>query len=77
MFAPPICRRRWRNNAFSVLADPTKKAAIQRTSQRAKRAIKHSAMREQCNNLNVEDAVVAILQCALDAAALDVTELVG
>jgi hypothetical protein len=32
---------------LSVLADPTKKAAIQRTSQRAKRAIKHSAMREQ------------------------------
>jgi RNA polymerase sigma-70 factor (TIGR02960 family) len=47
MFAPPICRRRWRNNAFSVPPDPTKTAATQRTSQRAKRAIKHSAMREQ------------------------------
>ena len=32
---------------FSVPPDPTKTAATQRTSQRAERAIKHSAMREQ------------------------------
>jgi hypothetical protein len=32
---------------FSVPPDPTKTAAAQRTSQRAERAIKHSAMREQ------------------------------
>jgi hypothetical protein len=35
MFAPPICKRRWRNNAFSVPPGPTKTAATQRTSQRA------------------------------------------
>jgi hypothetical protein len=33
---------------FSVPSDPTKTAATKRTSQRAKRAVKHSAMREQC-----------------------------
>jgi hypothetical protein len=33
---------------FSVPPDPTKTAATERTSQRAERAIKHSAMREQC-----------------------------
>ncbi len=32
---------------FSVPSAPTKTAAIKRTSQRAKRAIKYSAMREQ------------------------------
>jgi hypothetical protein len=32
---------------FPVPPDPTKMAASQRTSQRAKRATKHSAMREQ------------------------------
>jgi len=32
---------------FSVPPDPTKTAATQRTSQRAERAIKQSAMREQ------------------------------
>ena len=32
---------------FSVPAAPTKTAAIKRTSQRAKRAIQQSAMREQ------------------------------
>ena len=32
---------------FSVPSDPTKTAATQRTSQRAKRATKQSAMREQ------------------------------
>jgi hypothetical protein len=32
---------------FCVPSAPTKTAATQRTSQRAKRAIKHSAMREQ------------------------------
>jgi hypothetical protein len=32
---------------FSVLSAPTKTAATQRTSQRAERAIKQSAMREQ------------------------------
>ena len=32
---------------FSVPPDPTKTAATQRTSQRAERAIKRSAMREQ------------------------------
>ncbi len=32
---------------FSVAPDPTKTAATQRTSQRAERAIRQSAMREQ------------------------------
>jgi hypothetical protein len=32
---------------FSVPPDPTKTAATQRTSQRAERAVKQSAMREQ------------------------------
>ena len=41
-----VCRKRGRNNA-SVPPDPTKTAATQRTSQRAERAIKCSAMREQ------------------------------
>jgi hypothetical protein len=35
---------------FSVPTDPTKTAATQRTSQRAERAIKQSAMREQLRN---------------------------
>ena len=35
---------------FSVPPDPTKTAATERTSQRAERAIKHSAMRGQCKN---------------------------
>ena len=35
---------------FSVPPDPTKTAATERTSQRAERAIKHSAMCEQCKN---------------------------
>src|SRR5829696_5727904 len=50
MFAPPICRRRWRNNAFSVSSAPTKTAATQRRSPRAERAIEPSAMREQLKN---------------------------
>ena len=45
MFAPPICRRRWSEQRFSVLPDPTKTAATERTSQRAERAIKQSAIR--------------------------------
>ena len=49
MFAPPICRRRWRNNAFrSVSCDED--GGNQRTSPRAERAIKQSAMREQLKN---------------------------
>jgi hypothetical protein len=36
---------------FSVLSAPTKTAAIERTSQRAKRAIKYSAMREQLQKM--------------------------
>jgi hypothetical protein len=35
---------------FSVPPDPTKTAAAERTSQRAERAIKYSAMREQHTN---------------------------
>jgi hypothetical protein len=45
MFAPPICRRRWAGQRFSVPLAPTKTAAAQRTSQRAERAIKQSAIR--------------------------------
>jgi hypothetical protein len=37
---------------FSVPSDPTKTAVIKRTSQRAKRAIKYSAMREQKGQKN-------------------------
>ena len=47
MFAPPICRRRWRDNAFRP-PDPTKTAATGRTSQRAAASNQTSAMREQC-----------------------------
>jgi hypothetical protein len=55
MFAPPICRRRWRNEAFpSVRSDedggnPANIAAsgasnqTQRDPQRAERAIEHRA----------------------------------
>ena len=35
MFAPPICRRRWAEQRFSVPPDPTKTAATKRTSPRA------------------------------------------
>ena len=58
--APPVCRRRWRNNAFAVPLAPTKTAATERASaasaasnqtgrdpQRAKRAIKHRIARRR------------------------------
>jgi len=38
---------------LSVLTFPTKTAATQRTSQRAERAIKYSAMREQLKKLHL------------------------
>jgi len=41
MFAPPICRRRWRNNAFPFHQIRRRRRQPQRTSQRAKRAIEH------------------------------------
>jgi hypothetical protein len=47
MFAPPICKGGDGGTTLSVPPDPTKTAATQRTSQRAERAIKRSAMREQ------------------------------
>jgi hypothetical protein len=56
MFAPPICRRSRRNASkakFSfdtvVSSDATKTAALQRTSQRAQRAIRHSELGERSN----------------------------
>jgi hypothetical protein len=49
MFAPPICRRRWRNT-LSVPPSPTTPAATQRPSQRAERAIQYSAIARAVEN---------------------------
>jgi hypothetical protein len=46
---------------FSVPSDPTKTAATKRTSQRAKRAVKHSAMREQLQNISGWELRVALV----------------
>jgi hypothetical protein len=46
---------------FSVPSAPTKTAATQRTSQRAERAIKYSAMREQLGNTEQEDLGIAVV----------------
>jgi hypothetical protein len=40
MFAPPICRRRWRNNAFPFHQIRRRRRQPRRTSPRAERAIK-------------------------------------
>jgi hypothetical protein len=47
MFAPPICRRKWRNNAFSVPPARTKTAAIQRTSPASEASNQTSAIRAE------------------------------
>jgi len=47
MFAPPICRRRWRNNAFPFRQIRRRRRLPSEHRSERQRAIKQSAMREQ------------------------------
>jgi hypothetical protein len=47
MFAPPICRRRWRNNAFPFRQLRRRRRQPSEHRSERQRAIKQSAMREQ------------------------------
>jgi hypothetical protein len=47
MFAPPICRRRWRNNALPFRQIRRRRRQPSEHRSERQRAIKHSAMREQ------------------------------
>jgi hypothetical protein len=47
MFAPPICRRRWRNNAFPFRQIRRRRRQPSERRCERQRAIEFSAMREQ------------------------------
>jgi hypothetical protein len=50
MFAPPICKRRWRNNAFPFRQLRRRRRQPSEHRSERQRAIKYSAMREQLQN---------------------------
>jgi hypothetical protein len=50
MFAPPVCRRRWRNNAFPFRQLRRRRRQPSEHRRERQRAIKHSATPEQLEN---------------------------
>jgi hypothetical protein len=69
MFAPPICRRRWRNNAFPFRQIRRRRRLPSEHRRERQRAIEYSAMREQLQKLVGRADLVRFLAAGLELAA--------